>query len=120
MRPVRIFVRSIRDAFKSVLRNFSLSIASILCTTITLILVSVAIISAANIENATKLIEDELSIVVYLDKSVTEEQIENIESDIMSQENVSEYTFKTTLFFAFIDSSYLPTKAPVSFWPFLI
>ena len=95
MRPVRIFVRSIRDAFKSVLRNFSLSIASILCTTITLILVSVAIISAANIENATKLIEDELSIVVYLDKSVTEEQIENIESDIMSQENVSEYTFKS-------------------------
>ena len=95
MRPVRIFVRSIRDAFKSVLRNFSLSIASILCTTITLILVSVAIISAANIENATKLIEDELSIVVYLDKSVTEEQTENIESDIMSQENVSEYTFKS-------------------------
>ena len=95
MRPVRIFVRIIRDAFKIVLRNFSLSIASILCTTITLILVSVAIISAANIENATKLIEDELSIVVYLDKSVTEEQIENIESDIMSQENVSEYTFKS-------------------------
>ena len=95
MRPVRIFIRSIRDAFKSVLRNFSLSIASIMCTTITLILVSVAIMSAANIENATKLIEDELSIVVYLDKSVTEEQIENIESDIMSQENVSEYTFKS-------------------------
>ena len=95
MRPVRIFVRSIRDAFKSVLRNFSLSIASIMCTTITLILVSVAIMSAANIENATKLIEDELSIVVYLDKSVTEEQIENIESDIMSQKNVEEYIFKS-------------------------
>ena len=95
MRPVRIFIRSIRDAFKSVLRNFSLSIASILCTTITLILVSVAIISAANIENATKLIEDELSIVVYLDKNVTEEQIENIESDIMSQKNVEEYIFKS-------------------------
>ena len=95
MRPVRIFIRSIRDAFKSVLRNFSLSIASIMCTTITLILVSVAIMSAANIENATKLIEDELSIVVYLDKSVTEEQIENIESDIMSQKNVEEYIFKS-------------------------
>ena len=95
MRPVRIFIRSIRDAFKSVLRNFSLSIASIMCTTITLILVSVAIMSAANIENATKLIEDELSIVVYLDKNVTEEQIENIESDIMSQKNVEEYIFKS-------------------------
>ena len=58
MRAVRIFGRSIRDAFKSVLRNFSLSFASIMCTTITLILVSVALICAVNIENATKSIED--------------------------------------------------------------
>lgn len=95
MRAVRIFVRSIRDAFKSVLRNFSLSFASIMCTTITLILVSVALICAANIENATKSIEDELSIVVYLDSEVTEEQINNIRADIDSQENVAEVTFKS-------------------------
>ena len=95
MRAFRIFVRSIRDAFKSVLRNFSLSFASIMCTTITLILVSVALICAANIENATKSIEDELSIVVYLDGEVTEEQINNIRADIDSQENVSEVIFKS-------------------------
>lgn len=95
MRAVRIFIRSIRDAFKSVLRNFSLSFASIMCTTITLILVSVALICAANIENATKSIEDELSIVVYLDDEVTEEQINNIRADIDSQENVAEVTFKS-------------------------
>ena len=95
MRAVRIFVRSIRDAFKSVLRNFSLSFASIMCTTITLILVSVALICAVNIENATKSIEDELSIVVYLDGEVTEEQINNIRADIDSQDNVAEVTFKS-------------------------
>lgn len=95
MRAVRIFGRSIRDAFKSVLRNFSLSFASIMCTTITLILVSVALICAANIENATKSIEDELSIVVYLDGEVTEEQINNIRADIDSQDNVAEVTFKS-------------------------
>ncbi len=95
MRAVRIFGRSIRDAFKSVLRNFSLSFASIMCTTITLILVSVALICAANIENATKSIEDELSIVVYLDGEVTEEQINNISADIDSQDNVAEVTFKS-------------------------
>ena len=95
MRAFRIFVRSIRDAFKSVLRNFSLSFASIMCTTITLILVSVALICAANIENATKSIEDELSIVVYLDGEVTEEQINNIKADIDSQENVAEVIFKS-------------------------
>ena len=95
MRAVRIFGRSIRDAFKSVLRNFSLSFASIMCTTITLIVVSVALICAANIENATKSIEDELSIVVYLDGEVTEEQINNIRADIDSQDNVAEVTFKS-------------------------
>ena len=95
MRAVRIFIRSIRDAIKSVFRNFSLSFASIMCTTITLILVSVALICAVNIENATKSIEDELNIVVYLSKDVTEEEINNIRSDISSQENVEEVTFKS-------------------------
>lgn len=95
MRAFRIFGRSIRDAVKSVIRNFSLSFASIMCTTITLLLVSVAIICAVNINNATKSIEDELSIVVYLDREVTEETIENIKSDIESQKNVEEVKFKS-------------------------
>ena len=72
-----------------------MSFASIMCTTITLILVSVALICAANIENATKSIEDELSIVVYLDDTVTEEEISNIEADINSQDNIAEVTFKS-------------------------
>ena len=95
VKAIRIFKRSIRDAFKSTIRNFSLSLASILCTTITLILVSVAMISAANIENATKLIEDELSIVVYLNEDLTDEQKENIQADVESQKNVSEIQYKT-------------------------
>ena len=95
MRAFRIFFRSIRDAFKSVVRNFSLSFASIMCTTITLILVAVAVVAAANVNNATKLIEDELTIVTYLKKDVTEEQIENIKSEISSYKNVEEVTFKS-------------------------
>lgn len=95
MRAFRIFFRSIRDAFKSVVRNFSLSFASIMCTTITLILVAVAVVAAANVNNATKLIEDELTIVTYLKKDVTEEQINNIKSEISSYKNVEEVTFKS-------------------------
>ena len=95
MRAFRIFFRSIRDALKSVVRNFSLSFASIMCTTITLILVAVAVVAAANVNNATKLIEDELTIVTYLKKDVTEEQIENIKSEISSYKNVEEVTFKS-------------------------
>ena len=95
MRAFRIFFRSIRDALKSVVRNFSLSFASIMCTTITLILVAVAVVAAANVNNATRLIEDELTIVTYLKKDVTEEQIENIKSEISSYKNVEEVTFKS-------------------------
>lgn len=95
MRACRIFLRSIRDAFKSVVRNFSLSFASIMCTTITLILVAVAIVCACNIDNATKVIEDELTIVIYLKKDVTDEQIQNVKDDLNSQRNVSEVVYKS-------------------------
>ena len=95
MRACRIFFRSIRDAFKSVVRNFSLSFASIMCTTITLILVAVAMVAAANVNNATKLIEDELTVVVYLNGDVTSEQIENIKTELNSYKNVLETTYKS-------------------------
>ncbi len=95
MRACRIFFRSIRDAFKSVVRNFSLSFASIMCTTITLILVAVAMVAAANVNNATKLIEDELTVVVYLKSDVTGEQIENIKTEVNSYKNILETTFKS-------------------------
>ena len=95
MKAFRIVIRSIRDALKSVVRNFSLSFASIMCTTITLILVAVAIVCAANIENATKEIEGELTILVYLREEVTEEEITNLQEDIKSQENVEELLFKS-------------------------
>ena len=95
MRACRIFFRSIRDAFKSVVRNFSLSFASIMCTTITLILVAVAVVAAANVNNATKLIEDELTVVVYLNGDVTSEQIENIKTELNSYKNVLETTYKS-------------------------
>ena len=95
MRACRIFFRSIRDAFKSVVRNFSLSFASIMCTTITLILVAVAMVAAANVNNATKLIEDELTVVVYLNGDVTSEQIKNIKTELNSYKNVLETTYKS-------------------------
>lgn len=95
MKAFRIFFRSIRDAFKSIVRNFSLSFASIMCTTITLILVAISIIAACNINNSTKIIEDELTIVVYLKDDVTEQQIENITDDLKAQNNIEELIYKS-------------------------
>lgn len=95
MKAIRIFGRSIRDSFKSVFRNFSLSIASIACTTITLILVSVALIVSQNINNVTNKLESELSIVVYLNKETTLDEASIIEEKIKNIENVNTVEFKS-------------------------
>ena len=95
MKAYRIFYRSIRDAFKSIIRNFNLGIASIICTTITLLLVAVAIIFAANVENATKKIERELTIVVYAEEDVDEDTLNNIKEKIKSRDEVDDVIIKT-------------------------
>lgn len=94
MKMFRFLKRGIRDSFKSVFRNFSLSIAAIACTTITLILVSVSIIVSYNVETITSNLEDELTIVVYLKNGVTDEQIENLKSSFVQMKNVEEVEFK--------------------------
>jgi cell division transport system permease protein len=96
MKAFRILTRSIRDSFKSVFRNFSLSMASILCATITLLIVGVSLVVASNVENATAKLESELKIVVYLDKSSTDEDLTFLENKIKSMNNVSEVTVKSS------------------------
>ena len=73
MKAIRIFVRNIGSAVKSIFRNFSLSVASIICTTITLVIVAIALILSINISNFTKNIESSLTIITYVDKKATEE-----------------------------------------------
>lgn len=82
VKAFRILIRSIRDSFKSVFRNFSLSIASILCTTITLILVAIAIVITVNVNYITSDLEEELTIVVYADADTSDERLEQIEEEI--------------------------------------
>ncbi len=95
MKAFRILVRSIRDSFKSVFRNFSLSIASILCTTITLVLVAIAIIVTVNVNHITKDLEEELTIVVYANEDTSDERLEEIEEEINSISAVSEVVAKS-------------------------
>ena len=95
MKAIRVFLRSFKEAFKSVFRNFSLSIASVTCTTITLILVSIAILFSYNVNNVTKKLENELTIIVYLEKDVTEEQAKALETKLIDIKNVEEVKFKS-------------------------
>lgn len=89
MKIIRIVRKSIKDAFKSVVRNFSLSIASVSCIAITLIIVAVALIASYNVNNITKKIEGVLEIVVFVDRNATESNINDVKDDINKINNVN-------------------------------
>ncbi len=95
MKLFRMLGRSIRDAFKSVIRNFSLSLASISCITITLVIVAIAIIASFNVNNFTSEIEKDLTIVVFLDNDVTEAQIKDVKSDLEDISNIEKIEFQS-------------------------
>lgn len=95
MKAIRIFFRNIRDGFKNVGRNFSLSLASISCITITLLVVAVALIVASNIENMTKLVKEDFTIVTFLDLEVDEVKKEEITESIKKIKNVDTIEFKS-------------------------
>ena len=63
MKGIRIFFRSISESMTNVGRNLSLSIASISCISITLVLVAVSIILSQNVNSFTTAIEKDVTIV---------------------------------------------------------
>ena len=95
MKIFRMLGRSIRDAFKSVFRNFSLSLASISCITITLVIVALSVMASFNVENFTEVIESDLTIVAFMDNDSTTEDIENMKKTLDDMKNIDSYTYET-------------------------
>ena len=88
MKFFRIIGRSIRDAMKSVARNFSLSLASITCVMITLIIVGVALVITYNVEDATNKLKKDLSIVVFISNDADNFDVTSLETQIKGIDNV--------------------------------
>ncbi len=93
MNKLRIIKNNIKDAFKSVFRNFSLSVASVSCISITLVLVAVAILLKENVNNFTNDIEKDVTIVVYITKESTEEDKSALKTKIELLTNIDNITF---------------------------
>ena len=53
-----------------------------------------AVVASFNVQNFTQAIEKDMTIVVFLDNDVTEEEIENVEEEIKKISNVEKYTFQ--------------------------
>lgn len=89
MKAFRMLGRNIRDSFKSVFRNFSLSLASISCITITLMVVAVSVVLSFNVNNFTEIVEKDVTIVAFLDVDITTEEIDDVYDKIISLDNIS-------------------------------
>ena len=81
MKAFRILGRNVRDSFKSVFRNFSLSLASISCITITLIVVAVSLVLSKNVENFSESIRKDVTVVMFLKGDTTKEDEEKIKRE---------------------------------------
>ena len=95
MKFFRILGRSIRDAFKSVGRNFSLSLASISCIIITLIIVAISIVVGYNVDNFSSELKKDLTIVAFVSNDADEVNIAKLKLDIESISNVESITFRS-------------------------
>lgn len=90
MKVFRLIGKSFREAFRSIFRNFALSAASMSCTAITLVLVTIALIATYNINSITKNIEDTLTIVAFIDREADDALIDNAKYEINSIDNVDD------------------------------
>ena len=95
MKSCRTIIRSFRDAFKSVVRNFSLSIASVTCITITLVIIAAALLISNNVKSFTNDIEKDVTIVAFLNSDITDKEKENFELEIKKNSNIETYTYKS-------------------------
>ena len=95
MKAFRILSRNIRDSFKNVFRNFSLSLASITCITITLLVVSISMILSLNVNNIAILVEKDVTIVAFLDTDIEEEDIKLLQRNLERMDNVDSVIFQS-------------------------
>ena len=95
MKIIRMLFRGIRDALKSVFRNFSLSFASVSCISITLIVIACSLLISYNVRNITTKIEKDVTVVVFIDKGATDVDLEQIDAQLRSIKNIESITLKT-------------------------
>jgi len=94
---IRILVKNIRDGIKSVIRNFSLSASSISCIGVTLILLSITMVISYNVENFTRLVKKDFTIVVFINNNATATDINNMKAEINKLPNIYSIKHETKI-----------------------
>ena len=94
MKFFRLLGRSVRDAIRSVGRNFSLSLASISCIVVTLLIIAVSLVISYNVNNFSNELKKDLTIVAFVSNNTDETDLEKLKTNIESISNVEKVTFK--------------------------
>ena len=94
MRGFRTINRYFRDAFHGVFRNFSLSLASISCITITLIVVAFSLLLSMNVENFSESIRKDVTVVMFLKSDTTAEDVSKIKKELEDVSNIENSTIE--------------------------
>ena len=95
MKLIRMLSRGVRDAFKSVFRNFSLSIASVSCISITLVVIAISLVVSLNVNHITDAIKKDVTIVVFINQKATDLDLEQIDAKLRKITNIESITLKT-------------------------
>ena len=95
MKFLRSIHRYFRDARRGLIRNFSLSVASISCIAITLIVVAISLVLSYNVKNMTNHVSSNISIVVFMDSDCKEEDLDRIKTQLDNLDNIDTITFKS-------------------------
>ena len=93
MKLFRMIGHSVRDAFKSLIRNFSLTLASVSCIIITLLIVSISMLLSTNVDNFAKTIKKDVTIIVFLDRDISESDTAFIQNKLSALNNVEKFTY---------------------------
>lgn len=92
----RRFVRHIKEGFLGVGRHFPLALSSATTVTITLTIVGVFAILAANLSYLTQEIEQSISLVAMIDYKIVDKQtIDSIQTDIKNMSEVDTIEYRT-------------------------
>ena len=95
MKVIRILSRNIRDSFKGVIRNFSLSLASISCITITLIVVSISILLTYNVNAFADNVQKDVTIVAFMNVDITAEEKDDVLEEIREISGIESYEYQS-------------------------
>ena len=95
MKVIRILSRDIRDSFKGVIRKFSLSLASISCITITLIVVSISILLTYNVNEFADNVQKDVTIVAFMNVNITAEEKDDVLEEIREISGIESYEYQS-------------------------